>query len=203
MWHRILRAMGVSLALCAMGLALPVQAAPADPAGFVQDLGDRTIKILKSSTDLQSRKTAFSQLFTEGFDVPKIGRFVLGRYWQQATPEQQKDYLSAFGQYVVALYSGQFSNYSGEQFKVLGSHPGEQSRATVDSQIVRPNGGPPIHIDWTVERGADNAYKIIDVSAENVSLTLTKRQEFASVIEKGGGNVQALIDLLKQKVAQQ
>jgi phospholipid transport system substrate-binding protein len=193
----------LSLALCAIGLAQPARAAAPDPAAFVQDLGDRTIKILKTSTDLTSRKSAFSQLFTEGFDVPKIGRFVLGRYWQQATPEQQKEYITVFGQYVVALYSGQFSNYSGEQFKVLGSQPGEQSRAVVTSQIVRPNGGPPIHIDWTVERDGDAGYKIIDVSAENVSLTLTKRQEFASVIEKGGGNVQALIDLLKQKVAQQ
>ncbi|HVJ51178.1 MAG TPA: ABC transporter substrate-binding protein [Aliidongia sp.] len=200
MWHRLIRALGLGLALATLGLTQPSQAATSDPTGFVQDLGDQSIKILKGSTDLGTRKAAFSKIFTQDFDVPKIGRFVLGRYWQQATPEQQKDYIAVFGEYVVNLYSGQFSSYSGEQFKVQGSRPGEQGRTTVNSQIVRPNGGPPIQIDWTLQQ-EDGGYKIIDVSAEDISLTLTKRQEFASVIEKGGG-VQALIDLLKQKIAQ-
>ena len=199
MWHRLF--LGLGLALETVSWAVPAKAAPSDPAAFVQNLGDQSIKILQSSTDLTARKAGFSKLFTEGFDVPKIGRFVLGRYWNQATPEQQKDYIAVFGQYVVALYAGQFSGYSGEKFKVTGSRPLDGGRATVSSQIIRPNGGPPIGIDWTLEQ-EEGGYKIIDVSAENISLTLTKRQEFASVIEQGGG-VPALINLLKQKVAQQ
>lgn len=199
MWHRLF--LGLGLALATVSWAIPAKAAPSDPAAFVQDLGDRSIKILQSSTDISTRKAAFSKLFTEGFDVPKIGRFVLGRYWNQATAEQQKEYINVFGQYVVALYAGQFSSYSGEKFKVTGGRPLDGGRATVGSQIIRPNGGPPIGIDWTLEQEG-GSYKIIDVSAENISLTLTKRQEFASVIEQGGG-IQALINLLKQKVAQQ
>jgi phospholipid transport system substrate-binding protein len=202
MWHKIFRAAALSLAVFTLSIVAPAKAAPNDPAAFIQGLGDQAIQILKSKNTQGERQAAFSKLFTEGFDVPAIGKFVLGRYWRDATPEQQQEYLRLFGQYVVAIYAGRFSNYSGEQFKVLGSKADDQATATVNSQIIRPNGGPPIHIDWKTAHEGDG-YKIIDVVAENLSMSLTQRSEFASVIEHGGGNVGALIDVLKQKVAAQ
>jgi phospholipid transport system substrate-binding protein len=174
--------------------------AQGDPAGFIQGLGDSAIKIIRSSEAQPQRKSDFSKLFTEDFDVPAIGKFVLGHYWRDATPEQQQEYLRLFGQYVVTIYANQFSNYQGEEFKVLGSKSEEGGTATVTSQIVRPSGGAPIHIDWRVALEG-SSYKIIDVKAENLSMSVTQREEFASVISQHGGNLQGLIDVLKQKVA--
>ena len=99
------------------------------------------------------------------------------------------------------LYADQFSNYSGQEFKVLGSTPGQAGISTVKSEIISPNGAPPINIDWQVAREGDS-YKITDVSVDNLSMAVTKREEFSSVIEQNGGNVQALIDQLKQKVSE-
>src|SRR5260370_11142031 len=92
-------------------------------------------------------------MFTASVDVPAIGRFVLGRYWRTATPQQQTDYLKLFGAYVVSVYSERFANYSGEKFKVLGARKEDDSVSTVSSEIERPNGGPPIHIDWRGGKG--------------------------------------------------
>lgn len=199
MWHKILRTLGLGLALLVVSAMAAVQAVPADPAGFINDLGRQAIGILQSQPETAGRKAAFSKLFVQDFDVPAIGKFVLGRYWRTATPKQQADYLNVFGQYVVAVYADRFSTYSGEQFTVTGSRQVDTVTSTVSSQIIRTNGGPPIKIDWQVAREGDG-YKITNVMVENLSMAITQREEFASVIEQNGGNVDALISLLKQKV---
>jgi phospholipid transport system substrate-binding protein len=195
MRNRIVAAFALALTLSPLAAL-----AQGDPAGFISGLGDQAIKIIRSSEAQPQRKADFSKLFTEDFDVPAIGKFVLGHYWREATPEQQQEYLRVFGQYVVAIYADRFSNYQGEEFKVLGSKSEDGGTATVTSQIVRPSGGQPIHIDWRVALEG-GGYKIIDVKADNLSMSVTQREEFASVISQHGGNVQGLIDELKKKVS--
>jgi phospholipid transport system substrate-binding protein len=197
MWNKLIGILALWLAVVPVGAL--AQAAPSDPGAFIQNLGDQAIKIISSSENQPQRKADFSKLFTQDFDVPAIGKFVLGHYWREATPEQQQEYLKLFGQYVVAIYAERFSNYSGEEFKVTGSRPEDGGTATVTSQIVRPSGGPPIRIDWRIALEG-SSYKIIDVKAENLSMSVTQREEFASVISQHGGNIQGLIDVLKQKV---
>ena len=195
MWNKLIGTLALSLAL-----ASPAAMAQGDPAGFITTLGNQAIKIIRNPESQPQRKAEFSKLFTADFDVPAIGKFVLGHYWREATPEQQQEYLRLFGQYVVAIYAERFSNYQGEEFKVTGSHPEDGGTAAVTSEITRPNGGPPIHIDWRIANEG-GSYKIIDVKAENLSMSVTQREEFASVISQHGGNVQGLIDVLKQKIA--
>jgi phospholipid transport system substrate-binding protein len=195
MWNKLIGTLALSLAL-----ASSAAMAQGDPAGFITTLGDQAIKIIRNPESQPQRKAEFSKLFTADFDVPAIGKFVLGHYWREATPEQQQEYIRLFGQYVVAIYAERFSNYQGEEFKVSGSHPEDGGVATVNSEIDRPGGGPPIHIDWRIANEG-GSYKIIDVKAENLSMSVTQREEFASVISQHGGNIQGLIDVLKQKVS--
>ncbi len=47
----------------------------------------------------------------------------------------------------------------------------------------------------------DGAYKISDVIVEGVSMLVTQRSEFASIIQRHGGQVQGLLDLMREKTA--
>lgn len=185
-------------------LALPGAArAQTDPEGarqFISDLGDRTIEILQDdSIGLTQRVDRFRDLFRQGFDVPTIGRFVLGRYWRQASEEQQRTYLDLFEDWIVQTYARRFSDYSGETFEITGTRP-EGDDVQVTTRIVRGD-APPLQVGWRVrERGG--SYNIIDVKVEEVSMLATQRDEFASLIQRNGGNVQALIDALDQRVAE-
>lgn len=178
------------------------QARAADPTAFVQGMANQAIGIIKNQSETKAqRKAQFSTLFDSNFDVPTIGKFVLGIYWRRATPEQQQEYLKVFGQYVVAIYADRFSNYTGETFKTVGAKSTSSDATTVTSVINRTGGAPPVHVDWVlVPEGG--SYKVVDVVVENLSMRLTQRDEFASVIEHNGGSVDALIKLLKQKVQQ-
>src|SRR5437879_7605410 len=81
-----------------LAVIVPLAAAPAraadDSAGFVADLGQRTVKVLASKLSERERETQFRVIFDEGFDVPAISRFVLGQYWRSAPAAQRQDFAS-------------------------------------------------------------------------------------------------------------
>src|SRR5918995_2874278 len=71
-------------------------------AKFIQDLGARAIDVLvKPQLAREESMKRFRVLLNEGFDVPYIGRFVLGQNWLRATPPQQQEYGSLFEKLIV------------------------------------------------------------------------------------------------------
>jgi phospholipid transport system substrate-binding protein len=138
-------------------------------------------------------------LLREDFDVPGIARFVLGRYWNIATEQQRAEFVKLFEDYIALAYSTRLAEYTGETFKVVGSRP-DADGAIVTSQILRPAGAAPVKLDWRVT-GRDGAYKISDVAVDGISMAVTQRSEFASVIQHNGGQVQGLLTMLRDKTA--
>jgi phospholipid transport system substrate-binding protein len=172
-------------------------AAAADPAAVITSLGNQALEVLGNNVDPKLRVARFRQLFSEDFDVPGIARFVLGRYWRVATEPQQQEFVKLFADYIALAYSNRLAEYSGETLRVIGSRPAPDG-SVVSSEIVRPNGAPPAKVDWVLTPH-DGAYKISDVVVEGVSMAVTQRSEFASVIQRNGGQVQGLITALRQK----
>ena len=186
------------LAAGAFAPATPAAAA-ADPAALISQLGNRALEVLGQGSTPSQRVARFRELLREDFDVPGIARFVLGRYWNIATEQQRAEYVKLFEDYVALAYSTRLAEYTGETFKVTGSRP-EGDGAIVSSQIVRPGGAAPVKVDWRLT-GRNGVYKISDVSVDGISMAVTQRSEFASVIQHNGGQVQGLIAMLREKTA--
>src|SRR6266403_1169220 len=140
------RSVLTAFVLIAAALA-PSAIAAADPAAVISNLGNRALEILGKNATPAQRVARFQELFREDFDVPGIARFVLGRYWKTATPEQQQEFVKLFEDYIAIVYSSQLAAYSGETLKVTGSRP-EPEGAVVASEIIRPTGTPPVKVDW-------------------------------------------------------
>jgi phospholipid transport system substrate-binding protein len=172
-------------------------AAAADPATVIADLGNQALQVLGNNVGSDQRVARFRQLFTVDFDVPGIARFVLGRYWNIATEPQQQEFVRLFTDYIALAYSSRLAEYSGEHLQVTGTRPAADG-SVVSSEIIRPNGAPPARVDWLLTQH-DGAYRISDVVVEGVSMAVTQRSEFASVIQRNGGQVQGLITALRQK----
>ena len=190
----------VSAAALALG-ARPHAALAADPEAaktFVRSLANEAIQLMAAKGAGPERIQKFRELFKRGFDVEAIGRFVLGRYWREATEAEQREYLKLFEDLIVATYAGRFSEYSGETLTVLDGRPDEDRFILVTSQVNRSTGNPPIRLDWRIVE-KDGSFKIVDVVVEAVSMSVTQRSEFASVIQRGGGKVQSLIVALRDK----
>jgi phospholipid transport system substrate-binding protein len=98
---------------------------------------------------------------------------------------------------VVFVYGTRLANFNGESFKVRGSRT-EESGVIVSSDIISPGGEAPIKIDWRLVTN-NGAFKINDIIIEGVSMMVTQRSEFASVIQRHGGQVSGLLELMREK----
>ena len=190
------RAAILLLACGLLGFAAPRQAAAEDPRSFVTTLGERAVQVLAPSVSPAQRLDRFRELFSTGFDVAGIGRFVLGRYWRTATPQEQQEFLALFQEYVVRAYSARLGSFGGEPFRVTGARP-SGDETIVSSEIVMSSG--PIFIDWYLANNGGR-YKITDVYIEGISMKVTQRDEFAAVIQRNGGSVGGLLSQLRQKL---
>jgi phospholipid transport system substrate-binding protein len=187
-----------ALVLAILVFAAPREAAAQDARAFVGTLGKEAIEVLGPNVAPAQRQARFRVLFHDDFDIPGIGRFVLGRYWRTATPEEQQEFLGLFQEYLVRAYATRLSAYGGEPFRVTGARP-SGDETIVSSEIIRTN-GTRIAVDWYLT-GGGGRFKITDVYVGGVSMKVTERDEFASVIQRNGGRVAALIAQLRQKLA--
>jgi len=112
MFRNAFRAVAVVLVTGALAPSVPASAGM-DPASFINNLGDQLQAVTRSAST-QQRLAGFEELFHASFDIPGLGRFVLGRFWRAFTPFEQQEFLSLFERYVVLTYSEKLSDYTGE-----------------------------------------------------------------------------------------
>ena len=166
---------------------------------FIDSLADRAIAALTvKDISREERFSRFRVLLKEHFAVKTIGQWVLGRYWRRATKAEQEEYLNLFEDLIVDTYADRFKSYSGEKLSITEAVSKSKKDTIVSTVISRPDGGPPIHVDWRV-RHAGEIKLIVDVIVEGVSMGQTQRSEFASVIRANGVGVKGLIDELRKR----
>jgi phospholipid transport system substrate-binding protein len=167
---------------------------------LIENLGDEVLSVLNRPGLTESEAIAeFSRLFRLGFDIPTIARFVLGRYWNVATPEQRRDYVDLFESMIIETYARRFDDYSGERFQIAGVREETESDTIVITDVLQPGNPEAVQVAWRL-RHRDTGPQIIDVIIEGVSMGVTQRQEFASVIERAGGDINALLSRMREQV---
>jgi phospholipid transport system substrate-binding protein len=181
------------------GQARAMQAA--DPSALISQLVGQAINVIvdKNGTEDQ-REAKFRSLLQTGFDIPRISRFVLGRYWSAATDDQRKEFSQLFEDWIVRTYTARFGQYSGEKIQVTATRSEGPTTTVVSSQFVSPTGAPPAKVEWVVRKSGDNDYTVVDVSVEGVSMALTQRDEIAAVADRNGGTVDGLNHAMQDKI---
>jgi phospholipid transport system substrate-binding protein len=197
----------VAMTLAAAGVPQLVRAqspAPGSSASvteggqFVSDLASRAVtQLTTGDLAMPERVSRFRGMLTEAFDVPGIGRFVLGRYWRLASESERAEYLKLFEDLIVQTYVQRFNDFSGAQLRVLQTRAGQDGDviATLDASLP---GKPAARFDVRMRR-ENEGFKIFDVVIEGISMSVTQRDDFAAVIQRNGGKVEGLLVSLREK----
>ena len=192
---------GVALALTVMLTAGQAGAAsPDEAAQFIRDLGTEAIDNLADmELSEQEREARFQKMLNEGFAMKEISRFVLGRYWRVASPEEQESFRKTLQQVLADRFAPMFTNYGKNDFKVLKGQddPSNPKLYMVTTRIKDPTSGNMVTAKWRVQH-KDGDFAIVDVKAEGVSMAITLRSEYNSVIQRNDGSVAALIDKMQE-----
>ncbi len=160
---------------------------------FLASLTDQAIEQLTdASLPVMERERSFRSLFRANFDIPAIGRFVLGRYWRKARPEVRRDFLAAFEEIMAQGFASRFTGYANTKFEVVSVQALKNAGQFKVNSRISPTEDEVYPVGWLVEH-KNGQFRVLDVVAEGVSMALTLRSEYASVIERSGGRVEGLI----------
>ena len=165
----------------------------------IDQLGRRTLAVLSDSSKTPvQRQKYFQGLIASHVDIPMLAKFLAGRYWRRASAAQRTAYVSAFTDFLLEVFARQLGGAQLVGFEVLGSKPVGRRDVMVMSRLDR--GGKPVKVEWRLRR-RDNRFLVIDVTAEGVSMAMTRRQEFAAIIRANGGRFDGLITKLQEYVS--
>lgn len=172
------------------------------PDTFIRTLADEAISVLakKNGSTLAEREEKFRSVLSDDFAMDRIGRFAAGRYWRQMSRDERRDYQKLFTEWVMKSYAIRFGGYSGESVRIVKTVKAGTKDSMVRTVIESTKDDKqPVRVDWRVRRFKDN-YKIVDILVEGVSMLVTQKAEFASVIKRNG--IRGLISALRTQLDQ-
>jgi phospholipid transport system substrate-binding protein len=174
-----------------------------EPQAFIEQLRDVSVEQLTDkNVDVGERRARFQTLMNEGFDVEAVSSFVLAKYWRRASDEEQQAFQSVFVDVLTARFLPVFDLYQeGMTLSVdrVAQDAGSNQVHDVFTTLVRPNEAP-VKIAWRL-LDRNSALKIVDVRVENLSMAITLRSEYTTMLQRNGGNVSGLINELKDRLA--
>ena len=183
----------------ALTVVTPAHAVDDPGASVILDFADTGIKdVLNAEIEPQEQLTRWNDLFVGFFDIPTISRFVAGRHWRRASNEDREAFVDVFRQYIVYTWYRRFDLYTGQTLEVLETAPDGENGVVVTTSM-EAGGNQAFEIQWRL-RNRDDGMKIVDIIVEGVSMALTYRQEYASVIKRTGGGIPGLTGELSKEI---
>jgi len=197
------RGLGLLAAAMAVPALVPPAAAQVDTAratAFIQAAGDELVAVINQpGLNTAARQERVAAILRRTVDIDGVGRFVLGRFWRTASPAEQQDYLRLFEASLIRNLAGRFGEYQGVRFSLGRTQSRTEDDALVSTVVQRP-GQAAFNLDWRVAEVAGQP-RIVDLIAEGTSLRLTQRSEYASVVQRGGGQISGLLAAMRQQAA--
>lgn len=166
-----------------------LQAAETSPEDLVQKVSTEVIDAVKADKAIQAGDvkkiiTLVDEKILPHLNFQRMTSSAVGRYWRQATPEQQKRLQEEFKTLLVRTYAGALTQVRDHNvvMRPMRSKP-EDTEVVVRTQIK--GSGEPIQLDYRLEK-AEGAWRIYDVNVLGVWLVDNYRSSFAQEISAAG-----------------
>jgi phospholipid transport system substrate-binding protein len=198
--------LSITLSVFALTFASAVAAAEA-PDALVKRISEEVLNTAKADKSIQVGNISSIVALVEEkilpyVDFERMTALAAGRYWRQATPEQQKQLLTEFRSLLIYTYSGALSQVRDQkiEYKPLRADPAN-TEVEVRSQVIQSR-GEPIQLSYRLEKLA-TGWKLYDINVMGAWLVETYRGTFNSEITKGGidGLIKSLSDKNRQLAA--
>ena len=166
---------------------------------FVENLGKQVVeKVSNINLSESERIVNFRNLYLDSFDNYYISRFVLGQYWKRLDSNMRKQFVESFNNYIVTTYAPKFKGWEGT-FKATDSLL-ENNYYNVKMNVLNKD-GPTLKFMWKIYLDKNKDFKILDVNIDGVSMLVTQRAEFMSVIKNNPKGVIGLIEAMEKKTS--
>ncbi|MEL6963289.1 MAG: ABC transporter substrate-binding protein [Pseudomonadota bacterium] len=171
---------------------------------LVGRLVEHILQVISSDRDSQGQERRLMAAIESQTDLSLLARMTIGRYWRRATIQQREAFVELFREYLLKSFTLRLKSYAGadmggakDHFSIIGARAVGKNDVVVRSRI-EPPAGAALQVDWRL-RAKNERLFVIDLVVEGVSLLITQRSEFGSVLERIG--MDGLITELRTRVA--
>ena len=169
-----------------------------NPSEFISDLSLKASEILSSKITDDEKILKLKKIGESSVDINGVGLYTLGKYRKTLTENQKAEYKKLFKDYFLKSFSGRLVSYKDAKIIVISEEVKNEKYTIVYSKLLGNSDRPEVKIDWRVYTQNPENPLIRDLVIEGLSLARTQKEEFNSIIENNGGNVQALFDTLSE-----
>ena len=178
-------------------LAMP-RAASALTVDEARDLVGRAVetvnRIISSGKSESGMVRDFEAMFAKFADVPVIARSALGPSARTASAAQMKTFTRAFQNYISRKYGRRFREFIGGRIEVTDARPLKSYFEVISVAYLQ--GEAPFDLRWHVsDKSGKNLF--FNIIIEGVNMLASERTEIGSLLDRQGGNLDALIEELK------
>jgi len=145
----------------------------------------------------ENRFLMIEQTINNNFAGTGIAKFVAGKSWTSATRETKIEYIKHFKRHLALNISSLMQGYSNQEYKLINSNYDEKNKVSLIDMEIYSNTGT-IQVTWRVKKSKDR-YFVIDLLVADISLVVTKRSEFNSMLK----TVDYSLAELNKKLAEQ
>ena len=151
--------------------------------------------IINSGASESRMISRFEDLFDRYGDVPIIARSALGPPARSASSAQMSAFTAAFRGYLARKYGRQFRRFIGATADVQDARALQSFWEVVTTMTMR--GQAPFEVRWHVsDRSGGNRFFNLIIGGVNV--LAAERQEIGTMLERRGGNLDRMIQDLRQ-----
>lgn len=169
------------------------------PRAVVERMTNAAIGVLGDrSAAVEDKRHRLEEIIYREVDFDTMSRLVLARNWSKFTAEQQTAFVKLFKEHLSITYGNNIENYKNERVAIVGDREEARGDWTVNSKILRGGGSSDIILDYRLRKAGD-AWKIIDIIIERVSLVANFRSQFQDIL--GSGAPDKLLQVLRDKNA--
>jgi len=126
-----------------------------------------------------------------------IAKFVSGDAWSSANKKIKKEYIKLFKRHLALNIASMMQGYSNQEYQLINnSYDSKNKVSLIDMEIF--NDTSNLLITWRVKKSKDRFF-IIDLLVADISLVVTKRSEFNSMLKNVNYDLKKLNILLEQQ----
>ena len=129
----------------------------------------------------ENRFLMIEQTINNNFAGSGIAKFVAGKSWNGASKDTKLEYVKLFKRHLALNIASMMQGYSNQNYELTNSNYDEKNKVSlIDMEVYSDTGS--IQVTWRVKKSKDR-YFVIDLLVADISLVVTKRSEFNSMLK--------------------
>ena len=179
-------------------LILPSQSMANEASNWLKKEIDIILDAYKNEN--MSKETRFLMIedtVNYNFAGTGIAKFVAGDSWKTADKDTKKEYIKFFKRHLALNIASMMQGYSNEEYALINSKFDSKNKITlIDMEIYNDTGS--LIVTWRVKKSKERYY-VIDLLVADISIVVTKRSEFNSMLKNVNYSLQELNIILKKQ----